>query len=313
MRPYAFGVDVGGTTVKIGFFDTEANLLEKWEIPTRTENSGEYIVPDIAASLHEYMDKKGLKEEDIEGVGIDVPGVVLKRGLVNRCANLGWGVKHVKEEIAELMGGNMRIRIANDANAAAFAEMKKAGKGKNAVMVTLGTGVGGGVVVKGNIVTGAFGAGGEIGHMPVNPNETEVCGCGKRGCLEQYASATGVVRLAKKKMQAERVETAMRAFEPLTCRDVCNCAKEGDTAALEVLEEVGEITGRALASVACVVDPEVFVIGGGVSKAGPILTDVIQKYYKEYAFHASQDTAFVIASLGNDAGIYGAVQLVIAG
>lgn len=311
VKPYAFGVDLGGTTVKIGFFSSDGTLQDKWEIPTRKDNSGEEILPDIAASLKDYVQNKGIDMSDIEGVGIDVPGAVLEGGIVNKCANLGWGVKPVREELKALLGG-MEVRVANDANAAALGELHHAGGYKNAVMVTLGTGVGGGVILDGKIVTGSHGAGGEIGHMPVNPDETECCGCGKKGCLEQYASATGIARLAVRKLKDETVQTVLRNADPVSTKVVFDAAKAGDAAALEIVEEVCDILGRALASIACVVDPEIFIIGGGVSKAGPILTDTLQKYYKQYAFHASRETAFALASLGNDAGMYGAVRMIIA-
>ena len=311
MKPYAFGVDLGGTTVKIGFFSSDGTLQDKWEIPTRKDNSGEEILPDIAASLKDYVQNKGIDMSDIEGVGIDVPGAVLEGGIVNKCANLGWGVKPVREELKALLGG-MEVRVANDANAAALGELHHAGGYKNAVMVTLGTGVGGGVILDGKIITGSHGAGGEIGHMPVNPDETECCGCGKKGCLEQYASATGIARLAVRKLKDETVQTVLRNADPVSTKVVFDAAKAGDAAALEIVEKVCDILGRALASIACVVDPEIFIIGGGVSKAGPILTDTLQKYYKQYAFHASRETAFALASLGNDAGMYGAVRMIIA-
>ena len=311
VKPYAFGVDLGGTTVKIGFFSSDGTLQDKWEIPTRKDNSGEEILPDIAASLKDYVQNKGIDMSDIEGVGIDVPGAVLEGGIVNKCANLGWGVKPVREELKALLGG-MEVRVANDANAAALGELHHAGGYKNAVMVTLGTGVGGGVILDGKIITGSHGAGGEIGHMPVNPDETECCGCGKKGCLEQYASATGIARLAVRKLKDETVQTVLRNADPVSTKVVFDAAKAGDAAALEIVEEVCDILGRALASIACVVDPEIFIIGGGVSKAGPILTDTLQKYYKQYAFHASRETAFALASLGNDAGMYGAVRMIIA-
>ena len=311
VKPYAFGVDLGGTTVKIGFFSSDGTLQDKWEIPTRKDNSGEEILPDIAASLKDYVQNKGIDMSDIEGVGIDVPGAVLEGGIVNKCANLGWGVKPVREELKALLGG-MEVRVANDANAAALGELHHAGGYKNAVMVTLGTGVGGGVILDGKIITGSHGAGGEIGHMPVNPDETECCGCGKKGCLEQYASATGIARLAVRKLKDETVQTVLRNADPVSTKVVFDAAKAGDAAALEIVEKVCDILGRALASIACVVDPEIFIIGGGVSKAGPILTDTLQKYYKQYAFHASRETAFALASLGNDAGMYGAVRMIIA-
>ncbi len=308
MNQYAFGIDLGGTTVKIGFFSSEGILLDKWEIPTRKENNGEQILPDIGRAVLSYLEEHGLSAGDLLGVGIDVPGAVLEEGIVNRCANLGWGVVHVADELSGMLGG-IPIRVANDANAAALGEISRLREYSSIVMVTLGTGVGGGVIQNRQIVTGAFGAAGEIGHIPVCPEETEVCGCGKKGCLEQYASATGIVRLARKKLQETDRDSLLRQNGELSARKVLDAAKAGDELALELLEEVGEYLGRALASISCVLDPQAFVIGGGVSRAGEILINVIRKYYRKYAFHASRDTAFLLATLGNDAGMYGAVHM----
>ncbi len=310
MKPYVFGIDLGGTTVKIGFFRTDGNMIDKWEIPTRKENNGFAILPDIAASIRDYLAKKEITLAEVEGVGIDVPGAVLEGGVVNRCVNLGWGVRSVGAELSELLDG-LRVAVANDANAAALGEMRFAGNWNNVVMITIGTGVGSGVIINGKIVPGAFGAGGEIGHLPVRDDETECCGCGKKGCLEQYASAEGIARLAKKRLSETDEPTALRNEEILTAKEVFDAAKNDDRFALQIVEEVGEMIGRAMAAIACVVDPEAFIIGGGVSKAGPILIDTIQKYYREYAFHASKETAIITASLENDAGMYGAMQMII--
>ncbi len=309
MQPYAFGVDLGGTTVKIGFFQTDGMLLEKWEIPTRKEDNGSAILPDIASSILEYLNQNAIALEKVEGVGLDVPGAVLEGGIVNRCVNLGWGVRPVASELSALLAG-LPVAVANDANAAALGEVCCAGDWKNVVMITMGTGVGGGVILDGKIVSGAFGAGGEIGHIPMRTDETESCGCGKKGCLEQYASAEGIARLARERLKQEAVETPLRACEQITSKDVFDEAKKGDAFALSIVEEVSEMMGRAMASIACVVDPEAFIIGGGVSKAGTILTETIQNYYMKYAFHASRETKIVLASLGNDAGMYGAVHLI---
>ena len=311
MQSYAFGVDLGGTTVKIGFFQTDGTLLEKWEIPTRKENDGNEILQDIADAIRAFLQRKAIAFSEVEGVGIDVPGAVLPGGIVNRCVNLGWGVRPVAEELSALLDG-IFVRVANDANAAALGEMRYAQRWNNVVMVTMGTGVGGGVILDGSIVSGAFGAGGEIGHLPMRTDETECCGCGKKGCLEQYASAEGIVRLSKMRLKETDEETVLRAVDNLTAKEVFDAAKNGDPVALSLVEEVCEMMGRALASVACVVDPEAFIIGGGVSKAGPILVDTIRKYYKEYAFHTSRETEIVLAELGNDAGMYGAMQLIRA-
>lgn len=310
MRPYVFGIDLGGTAVKLGFFMTDGTMLDKWEIPTRKENNGFAILPDIAASVRAYLEEKNIALPEVEGVGIAVPGAVLEGGVVNRCVNLGWGVRPVGAELSELLEG-IKVAVVNDANAAALGETRYASKWNNAVLITIGTGIGGGVIINGKIVPGAFGAAGEIGHFPVCDDETELCGCGKKGCLEQYASAEGIARLAKKRLSETSVESVLRSKESLSAKEVFDAAKEGDKLALELVEELGQMIGRAMAAVACVVDPEAFIIGGGVSKAGPILIDTIQKYYRQYAFHASKETAIITASLGNDAGMYGAMHMII--
>lgn len=311
MKTYGVGVDIGGTTVKLGLFRTDGELLDKWEIPTCKENGGSQILPDVAASIKEKLTEKGIDGADVQGIGVGVPGPVTPEGVVRKCVNLGWGVFNVEDTLGELTG--YPVKAGNDANVAALGEMwQGAGKGaNNIVMVTLGTGIGGGVIIDGHIVAGATGAGGEIGHLPVNDKETLVCGCGKKGCLEQYASATGVVTLTKRALAASDRQSSLRELAEVTAKDLFDAAKAGDALALEVMEQFGEILGKGLASVACVVNPELFVIGGGVSKAGTVITDVVQKYYVPYAFHACREAQFKIAELGNDAGIYGCVKMIL--
>ena len=313
MKPYAVGVDVGGTTVKIGIFRTSGDLLLKWEIVTDKKDGGRNILPDIADSIKSMLSNKGIGLDEIQGVGIGIPGAILNRSIVNRAVNLGWDVVPVKDQLEQLFDGKITVLVGNDANVAALGEMwQGGGKGfKDIVMVTLGTGVGGGIIINEQILDGTFGAAGEIGHMPVNPQETRVCGCGKKGHLEQYASATGIANTAKAVVASTKEETELKGLDSITAKDVFDAAKRGDKVALEIVDYTAEILGRGLAMVAAVVDPQAFVIGGGVSKAGPILTDSIQKYYRKYAFHASEDTKFVLATLGNDAGIYGAVRMVL--
>ena len=307
---YCFGIDIGGTTVKMGLFQEDGELLDKWEIKTRTENQGEAILPDIAQAVKAKMAEKKLVKEQIIGLGMGLPAPVTEDGIVQNTANLGWGYKEVTRELEELLDG-MKVIPGNDANVAALGEMwKGGGKGhKNVIMVTLGTGVGGGIIVDGKCLVGAHGAGGEIGHLCVNYQETETCGCGKKGCLEQYASATGIVRMAKKKLQTETRTTKLTAFDPLTAKDIFDVAKEGDGVALELVDKLCTVLGTALANVAGVVDPEVFVIGGGVSRAGDILIEGIQKKYSEIVFQACRETKVTLATLGNDAGMYGCVKL----
>ena len=308
MAQYYVGVDVGGTTVKMGMFSDTGELLDKWEIPTRRKNNGKYILSDIVDSIEE---KRETFEGNIKGIGVGIPGPVTADGTVLKCANLGWDVFSVSNKLASLTGvGN--VKVGNDANVAALGEMwKGGGRGYDSiVMVTLGTGVGGGVILQGKILTGCKGAGGEIGHMKVNMDETRVCGCGNKGCLEQYASATGIVRLTKQRLAADDAKTSLRSFPEVTAKDVFDAAKAGDAVAQELVEEVGRILGGALGSIAVVIDPEMFVIGGGVSRAGQILLDAVQKYFKERVFKSCQETKFVLASLGNDAGMYGCAKMI---
>ncbi|HJC56535.1 MAG TPA: ROK family glucokinase [Candidatus Eisenbergiella intestinipullorum] len=311
MARYCFGVDVGGTTVKMGFFDDEGNLLEKWEIPTRTEDHGKHILPDVAESIRNKMKEREVSREDIAGVGIGAPGPIDAKGTVYVAVNLGWGTFSLKNELQSLL--NLPVEAGNDANVAALGEMwKGGGQGySNVVAVTLGTGVGGGIIVDGKILSGATGAGGEIGHIHVMDGEEERCNCGNFGCLEQYTSATGIVRLAKRRLAEDDKPSVLRESGKISAKTVFDAVKSGDELAMEVAERFGQILGRTLAGIAAVVNPEIFVIGGGVSKAGPVLLDYIQKYYTPNAFSGSRGALFSLATLGNDAGIYGAARMVL--
>lgn len=311
MKKYGFGVDIGGTTVKMGFFETSGKLIDKWEIKTNTENGGESILSDVAKSVDNKLAQEAISKDDVQGIGIGVPGPVTSNGVVNRCVNLGWGVKDVAEELHSLTG--LKVKVGNDANVAALGEMWKGGAegSKDVIMVTLGTGVGGGIIVDGKIVAGAAGAGGEIGHITVNKEEIEPCNCGQYGCLEQYASATGIVRMAKRKLAKISEETTLTNVDELSAKAIFDEAKAGDKIAKELVDELGSILGGTLSNIACVTNPEVIVVGGGVSKAGSILIDTIQKNFVETSFHVCRDTKFALASLGNDAGIYGCMQMIL--
>lgn len=310
MKNYCFGIDVGGTTVKMGLFQTDGQLVEKWEIPTRTEEGGKAILPDIAAYAMAKLVEKDISREDVAGIGIGVPGPIDADGVVPHTANLGWGYKEVTKELSELTG--VTCKGGNDANVAALGEMWKgaAAGHRSGVMVTLGTGVGGGIIIDGRIVVGTNGAGGEIGHIHVDDSIPWLCGCGNQGCLEQVASANGIVRLAKWMQETETKETVLD-LETMTAKEVWDAVKDGDAFACEVAERFGKYLGLALANIASTVDPEVFVIGGGVSKAGPVILDYIKKYYLKYTFKGCRDAEFVLATLGNDAGTYGSAKLVI--
>lgn len=311
MSLYCFGIDVGGTTVKCGLFKTDGTLVEKWEIPTRTENSGSEIVPDVAKTIEAKLAEKNISKEEVDGIGIGVPGPVNAEGDVIAAVNLFWGYKKLSKELNELTGLN--VKVGNDANVAALGEAWKgaAAGAKNVILVTLGTGVGGGIIVDGKIVAGHHGAGGEIGHANVMHDETETCNCGNKGCLEQYTSATGIVRLAKQELASSEEPSVLREEKELSAKSVLDGYKSGDALSVRVMDKVGEILGGALAMFTAVVDPETIVIGGGVSKAGLPLVDCIASHYKKYAFSACKETPIVIASLGNDAGIYGAAKMVL--
>ena len=311
MAKYVFGVDIGGTTVKLGLFNIDGEVLDKWEITTRKEDGGAYILKDIAESVEAKMAEKNIDKSDVTGVGMGVPGPVKEDGTVMKCVNLGWGMFNAAEELSGLLG--LPVKEGNDANMAALGEYWQGGgkEYKSIIMVTLGTGVGGGIIINGKMMAGVNGAGGEIGHMTVDLDEQDKCNCGKKGCLEQYASATGIVRLANRALQSSDKPSKLRDVKTISAKEIFDAAKEGDELAQSLAEEHGKYLGLALANVACVVDPDAFVIGGGVSKAGDILIDITKKYFEEYAFHACRNASFKLATLGNDAGIFGAAASIL--
>lgn len=312
MSKYCFGIDLGGTTVKCALFLTDGTLEEKWEIKTHTENNGERILPDIAKTILDKIKEKNISMEEVMGIGIGVPGPVRENGELPCAVNLHWGRKNIEEELLELTG--IPVKAGNDANVAALGEMWKGGGqgARNMIMVTLGTGVGGGIIINEKILTGAHGAGGELGHACVNAEETVACNCGNKGCLEQYASATGIARLAKQALESSTEESLLRKKETVTAKDVFDAYKEQDALAKDIVEEFSENLGKALAVFACVADPEIIVLGGGVSKAGQALLDCVEKKFQKYAFSSCKETGFALATLGNDAGVYGAAKLVLS-
>ncbi len=307
---YLFGIDIGGTTVKCGLFTEDGKLTDKWEIPTDRTDRGANILRDVVKTIRDKAAEKKFAEEDIIGIGMGVPGPVLADGTVNYCPNLGWEIVNVKKVMAEMI--SVPVAVGNDANVAALGEaIYGGGRGYDSIlMVTLGTGVGGGLIINRKIVCGSNGAAAEIGHIIVNPEETAVCGCGGHGHLEQYASATGIVRLAKKKLLDETVDSALRTFVPLTAKDIFDEAKKGDKVAIELTEELGKYLALALTHVAAIADPQAFVIGGGVSRAGVILTETIERHYNQNILRALRGKKFMLAELGNDAGIYGAMSMI---
>ena len=295
---YVYGVDIGGTAIKVGLFDLSGALLDRWELPTRREDHGAEILPDLAR----WIRAQPIRLSELVGVGVGIPGPVVD-GTVYGCVNLGWETVPVAQSLSRLLDG-VCVRAGNDANVAALGECwQGAGTGRqNLLLVTLGTGVGCGVVVDGVILPGAHGAAGELGHVQVRADEEERCGCGKRGCLEQYASATGIVRLARQK--------GLALSEPLTAKAVLDAARGGDPVARQVAEEAGTVLGLALSWAACLLDPELILLGGGVARAGDVLLDPVRAQYRRSVFHRARETEFALAALGNDAGIYGAARLI---
>ena len=308
---YGFGIDVGGTTVKLAYFNENGELLHKWEIPTNTADRGAAILPDITRAVKDYLKENHIPDSDILGLGIGVPGPVDRKGNVNHCVNLGWGAFNIEQELSGLTG--FPVKAGNDANVAALGEAwKGGGQGcDNMVLATLGTGIGGGIIVDGKIVCGSHGAGGEIGHMVLNNEESVPCGCGKYGCAEQYGSATGIVRTARQHLKRSLQPSSLRDIENLTCKDIFDAGAAGDVAANEILETVYGQLAEFLSNVCCVVDPDRVVIGGGVSKAGEPLLNGIRRHMHKFLFHAIRGVEFSLATLGNDAGAYGAFKLIL--
>lgn len=308
---YAFGIDVGGTSVKIGMFDQDGVLMVSWEIPTRKEARGSHILPDVAGEIASKMQEIGLTAWEVSGIGVGVPGPVLDRRIVNRCSNLGWGRFDVRKTLQELTGVT-RIVVENDANVAALGEFWKGGgrTARNVAMITLGTGIGAGFIQDGRIVSGSFGAAGELGHLQINPWETVPCACGKCGHLQQYASASGMIRVMRERLQDPSCISSLRDV-PLSAKEIIDAAKAGDAAALETVDTAAEMIGRTMSFISVTLDPELYLIGGGIAKAGDFLLDKIRHSFREAAFFASEGCEILPARLGNDAGVYGAVKMVL--
>ncbi|MCR5557213.1 MAG: ROK family glucokinase [Butyrivibrio sp.] len=311
MARYVFGADVGGTTAKIGLLTETGEKLDFWEIPTRTENGGQYILEDVAQAIRAKMKEKNIDDSDVVGAGIGVPGAVNADGLCYQAVNLGWERVNVVNEFHSKL--KLPVKAGNDANVAALGEAwKGGGQGyPNMLLVTLGTGVGGGIINEGKILTGAKGSGGEIGHIHLVDDEVDACGCGNHGCFEQYASATGAVRLGKRILAATTEDSVLRKMDSFQCKDIFDAAKNGDAVAKQIADRYGYYLGKGIAITASVVNPEIIVLGGGVSKAGEMLFDLLKPSFEKYVFPGCKDVKFALAKLGNDAGVYGAAKMLL--
>lgn len=309
---YCFGIDIGGTTVKIGLTAADGTLLTHWEIPTRKGSEPSGLLRDIRAALKGCMAERSIAKEDILGIGMAAPGPVTADGVLHGCVNIGWGDVALGEA-AEKIIGISPVCIGNDARVAALGEAAYgAGReAKSMLMITLGTGVGGGFVQDGRILMGESGVAGEIGHMTIDLYETIPCGCGKKGCLEQYASATGMVRMAEAFLRENDADSILRRRE-ITAKALWDAAKAGDAAANAILDLVCDRLGIALANAAYLVDPEVIVIGGGVCAAGEFLVEKLRPAYQRQVFPQSRGKKIALAQLGNTAGIRGAAALVLS-
>lgn len=305
-----FGIDVGGTTIKMGAFDGEKNLLDKWEIPTRKgEEDG--LLADICMAMEDFLELNALKTRDVLGIGIGIPGPVTADGTVLDCVNLGWGQVQLAQKLSAMFDGRP-VMAGNDANVAALGEAYHGGaKGySDVLMVTLGTGVGGGVIIGGKMVAGSNGAAGEIGHMPVWENEA-CCNCGKNDCLELVASATGIVREASYVMRDTKLSSELRMMPQFSAKKVLDLAQVMDEVAIETAHRAAKALGLAIACVAATVNPEMILIGGGVSRTGQWFVDMISDEFNKKAFYNCRNAKFALATLGNDAGIFGALELAV--
>lgn len=310
MARYVFGADVGGTTAKIGLLTEGGEKVDFWEIPTRCEDGGTHILGDVAESIRAKMKERNIEDTEVLGAGIGVPGAVNVDGLCYQAVNLGWERYSVVNEFHSEL--KLPVKAGNDANVAALGESwKGGGQGySNMLLVTLGTGVGGGIINEGKILTGAKGSGGEIGHIHLEDNEEAKCGCGNCGCFEQYASATGAVTIAKRMLASSNEDSVLRDGD-FECKDIFDAAKKGDALATKIAERYGYYLGKGIAIAATVVNPEIIVLGGGVSKAGDMLFDLLMPSFKKYVFSGCGEAKFALAKLGNDAGVYGAAKMMI--
>jgi len=313
---WVVGIDLGGTTVKIAFLSLNGDLIEHWEIPTDNSEQGKNITSDIAKSIEEKLNELKHAKEDVLGVGMGAPGPFdYETGVIFNTVNLGWPDNFpLKETLEKDLG--LPVTIDNDANCAALGEMwKGAGEGcKELVCVTLGTGVGGGVIVNGNIVQGVKGAAGEIGHLTAIVENGAPCNCGKHGCLETIASATGIVRLAKEKLSERHKLSILHSIldqeGAITAKDVFDAAKKEDELACEIVQFVAFHLGLVLANIANTLNPEKIVLGGGVSKAGDVLLKPVRDNFLKFSFKSvAESTKIDVATLGNTAGVIGAAWL----
>ena len=315
--PKLLGIDLGGTTTKFAIMKPQGEIQQRWSIQTDVLNDGNNIIPNIIDSINHHLQLYQMSAKQFQGIGIGTPGSVdYQTGMVDSAFNLNWDRPMALKEQIELHT-NIPVQVENDANVAALGE-RWLGAGNNAdnvAFVTLGTGVGGGIIINGQIVHGQGGSAGEIGHMTINPQGYR-CTCGKRGCLETVASATGIVHVARDYAQEYAGDSELKASldngDDLTAKDVFDLAKRNDPLALKVTSAVCDQLGLALSIVAVTINPQYIIIGGGVSNAGDFLLQRVQESYNRYVFSSvKKTTTLTLATLGNEAGVIGAASLIL--
>lgn len=308
MNKYRVGIDLGGTFIKYGIFDEHKKIIKKWEKPTPSLGV-EATISSICNDIAGFTKEAPIRDNKLEGVGLGLPSSITSEGIVLDAPNLGW--KNVDIKQVWSCYSEIPLYVENDANVAALGEyFHGSSRVDSMLFITLGTGVGGAVIIDGKLVRGSHGGAGELGHLPVNPMEDEYCKCGKKGCLEQYASSRGIIRVAKKTLACSDKKSVLRDKSDLSPKDIFTALHENDHVATQIMEIFGETFGRALACAAGTIDPMEIVIGGGMSGAGEVLIDYVKKYYYKYAFTPCKGTKIRLSSLGNKAGIYGAMELI---
>ncbi len=300
------GLDLGGTNIAAGLVDNDGVVIEKVSIPTNSNRPSNEVIKDILALLKDLVSKSS---EKVEYIGIGIPGLVNKdMSLVLRCANLDWTNVELMKGLKEL---DIPLVIDNDANVAAYAEFKIGSlkNSINSVMLTLGTGIGGGIIIDNKEFRGGYGLGSEIGHMVIGSNFYD-CNCGKNGCFETFSSATAIIKYAEHLINTTDKKSKLRVLESISAKNVIELSKEGDLIALEVFERFIKYLAIGIVNIINLIDPNVISIGGGVSGAGDYLLDNLNSEINKHLFIPDYESAkLVIASLGNDAGIIGAAML----
>ena len=308
------GIDIGGTGVKIGAVDSGRNLIAEHAIPTRTDIPFPEQVRQIWTGVLDTIRKANLTADDIESIGVGIPGIASRKtGEIIKCTNMGWDYVPFREEMRKYT--DRPVLIENDANVAALAESIagiSAGT-SSSVFITIGTGIGSGIIINGKIWSGYHGIGGELGHVIMRLDGVP-CTCGNRGCLERYCAATALIRMAREKVADHPESLILRSVDgdetKIMARTVIDCAREGDPIAVEVYQEYISYLAQAIAGVVNLLDPEVVVLGGGVCNAGDFLLDPIRKEFPKHVIFSDQPLPEIkIAVLGNKAGMIGAAML----